>query len=104
MNTTIAVLLAALILIGAAAAYAGPGMMGNFAGGRLEQIVEDGTFADLQQYRQATGSDVMPWVRDEATFAAMRTQHEAMEQYWTQRARMPGSGYGGYGCPMMGGW
>ena len=104
-----------LLLIGSAFAYMGyggmgRGMMGNRMGvnhEQMEEVMEQGTFSDLQRLRQETGFNIMPWVNDEATFKQMQDMHEKMEKYmessnWKSGMGMMASGRANGNCPMMG--
>ncbi len=95
---------------------------GNFTPGQyhdqVEQVLESGTFADLQALRQETGMPMLPRVQDEATFQQAQQQYvedgfgPGMMGYGARDGNGPqgGRGYGrgngrGFGgnCPMWGG-
>jgi len=75
---------------------------------RMEEILEEGTYQDLVDYREETGMPIMPWVTNEETFQEAKERHEAMEEihekygYGMNRRGFGQRGYGfGAGCPMM---
>lgn len=44
----------------------------------METILESGTYADLVALREESGKPMMPFVKDEVSFAAMQEQHKEM--------------------------
>lgn len=63
----------------------------------MEEIMENGTFEDLEAYRQDTGLKIMPWVDSEEDFEKAQGLHEQMEGFHEE------NGYGqrgAGGCPM----
>ncbi len=51
----------------------------------MEEIFEDGTYADLLAYRQKTGLQVLPWVDSKEEFTLAKEMHERMEQQRQER-------------------
>ena len=125
----IAMILGAIFIVSIAAVYA----IGGYAGGQgtsqtgqftdvntmaarhtqMEQIFENGTYADLQAYRTDSGFNMMPWVVDQATFEQAKERFAVMDKYHEQngfgtqavRGMMQGRsgqgvGSGQGGCPM----
>jgi hypothetical protein len=106
MKKTMTVMgIAALALLFVGFAVASP-MWQRDAG--LNEIVEDGTFEQLQEYRETSGRPVMSWVDSAEDFALMQEHHSEMEAWREEngitagRGMMGGgtrgSGFGG--CPM----
>jgi hypothetical protein len=78
----------------------------------MEQIMEEGSYADLLAQREADGIDYMPMVDSEEDFEAMQAHHKLMEEYreangieqgqGLEKGMMRGRGQGMRGnCPMM---
>ncbi|MFH1649739.1 MAG: hypothetical protein ABIA93_04275 [Candidatus Woesearchaeota archaeon] len=82
----------------------------------MEQIMEEGSYADLVSKRDADGVNYMPMVDREEQFIAMQERHAEMEQYREEngieagqrmhngqgmRQGMPGAGKG-HGFKMAG--
>ncbi len=104
-----------LLVLAAVGAFAYGGMWGgygpatwnstgNFTPGQyhdqMAQVLESGTFADLQALRQETGMPMMPWIQDEATFQQAQQQY-AENGFGPGMMGGYGNGYGG-GYGMMG--
>jgi len=84
---------------------------------QMEEVMEQGTFNDLQELRQEAGFNIMPWVDSEDDFELAKQMHERMEQWREENGYedmpmkgMMGRGFGrgnarGFGmqggCPMM---
>ncbi len=73
----------------------------------IENIIENGTYKDLENYRNQLNRNIIPWVTDEETFQQLKERHEQMEEY-REEGRGIGLGFGrrhgrnGFrGCPMM---
>ena len=71
----------------------------------IENIIENGTYQDLENYRNQINRNIIPWVTDETTFQELKERHEQMEEYMEEGR---GMGFGrrhgrnGFGrCPMM---
>jgi hypothetical protein len=81
----------------------------HWGNGEMEEIMEEGTYSDLEQLRQELGYNVKPWVESQEDFELAQAVHESMEAYHAENGprygRMGGygrmNGYAG-GCPMMG--
>jgi len=118
----VAVSLAVLVLIGTSAmAWSGFGR-GNAgavdAGAtayekgqyheQMEQIVETGSYADLEALREETGRPMAPWVQSQEDFDVWKARHEQMEAEYGEGPHMgaygprDGTGFrrGRGGCPM----
>jgi len=67
---------------------------------KMEEILEEGTYQDLVEYRNEIGMPVMPWVTDEESFLKAKERHEVMEEfhetYGYGTGPRNGPGYGGY--------
>jgi len=62
----------------------------------MEEIMEEGIYADLVKLREEYGFEIMPWVENEEDFQLAKQMHEKMEKYHEE------NGFDGTGCPMMG--
>ncbi|RJQ15678.1 hypothetical protein C4573_05975 [Candidatus Woesearchaeota archaeon] len=82
MNKTLGIIaLLAILAIGAVYAYnAERPAIGEYRD-QMEQILEEGTYADLEAFREEIGFSVMPRVTDEETFALMKERHAQQEQF-----------------------
>lgn len=79
---------------------------------QMEEIMEHGSYADLEELRAETGMPMMRWVTDDESFAEMQEHHEEMEALYGEGPHMgaygqrDGSGFrhgrgsGRGGCPM----
>jgi len=67
---------------------------------QMSQILESGTYEDLEALRAETGMPMAPWVTDDATFQQLKEHHEAMEESG-ECPMMNGAADGE--CPMMNG-
>jgi len=84
----------------------------------MEKIIETGTYADLEQYREESGINLMPMVQNQDDFEVHQKMHQQMEQWHEEnisnninsdpksRRGMMGKGFAqngkaGFGCPMM---
>ncbi len=120
----------ALVAVGAVSAYGfgndfangqgygmmgyGPAQMGAYAGqwyglyhGQMEEVLDNGTYADLARLREETGMPMMPWVQDEESLSALQGEHAASGD--AGREGPTDRGFGGrgargqgFGCPMFG--
>ncbi len=106
--TTVLLALLAISIISAGVALAyGPGFGSGASQGNgthyedMQDIMANGTYSDLVEYRQASGFNAMPWVQDEADFSLAQQMHSRMVQ--SGKASFPnGQGFGRHsGCPMM---
>ena len=98
--TVLGVAAAALVvaLVATGLATAAPWQRGD-----LHEIIEEGTFADLQQYREQAGFQAMPWVDSAEDFETMQEHHEQMESWHEENGVAPGYGMGrGMGGMMNG--
>lgn len=77
---------------------------------QMSAILENGTYADLQNYRETSGFNVMPWVQDEQDFQLAKVMHEKMQDYnegdgvgngFIKNGFGKGNGFGNGGCPML---
>ncbi|MAG38877.1 hypothetical protein CMO90_02205 [Candidatus Woesearchaeota archaeon] len=79
-----------LLLVGASLANSGFSFQGTFHE-LMEEIMEKGSFEDLQMLREKNGFNMMPFVNDEESFQKMKEHHEEMEGFHEQ----------GNSCPMI---
>lgn len=74
---------------------------------QMEEILEEGTYEDLEDFREATGMPVMFRIQSQEQFELMQEHHAQMEAFWEEQGTEPGprgmgfSGRGHGGCPMM---
>lgn len=69
----------------------------------LHEIVEEGTFEELQEYRETSGRPAMSWVDSAEDFALMQEHHEEMEAWREANGMTPGQGRGKGGFGGRGG-
>jgi hypothetical protein len=62
-----------------------------------EQIMEEGNYQELVQYREESGYQVMPWVESQEDFELAQQMHQKMDAWRAENPDAQG------GCPMMGG-
>ncbi len=111
----------ALLIVAAvgAFAYGGRGMMAGDVSpagvergayhDQMEEILESGSYADLEALRAETGMPMMPWVTDDATFQQAQERHEEMETAYGEGPHMgaygprDGTGFQRGRSGMMGG-
>lgn len=62
----------------------------------MEELMEEGEYADLIALREKLGFNIMPSIDNEQEFKEMQELHERMEKL------NEGNGPGMKGCPMMG--
>lgn len=102
-------IIASLTLVGFATAHGWGAMstQGSFmmhSQNNMEQLIEEGTYQDLVEYREQTGFTMMPWVDSQEEFEAMQEHHEEMEKWHEEIANQNGfdvssfgRGFGGCG-------
>lgn len=83
MKTKVLTILGVLIIAAVAVNAFGP----NYE--NMRDIIEQGTFNDLQAYREESGRQMKPWVENQADFNEMQQYHEQMIE----------EGYGPENCP-----
>ncbi len=81
-------------------AYGGSGVRSLNQGASLYHdeilpIVEDGSYADLEELREELGVSVVPWVQSEEDFAVWQERHAEKSELGLEGVRgFDGSGYG----------
>jgi hypothetical protein len=60
----------------------------------MQKIMSTGTYSDLTAYRQKTGYDMMPWVKNENDFNLAQQMHTKMLQWRQANGNTNSQGYG----------
>ncbi|MCF7871666.1 hypothetical protein K9L97_01405 [Candidatus Woesearchaeota archaeon] len=86
--------LIALLTVGLASAYGGLGPMNGEHHEDVESILETGTYADLEAYRNEVGYPVMHRVQSREDFELMQERHQWMEENGYEPGEFRGTGEG----------